>query len=163
MRSRHPQWDEISVLKLMDCYCNCAGVVAAVQLEAVNVAGVRSPDMYTVFILHLRGRGRLWRVRNKQKRRRVTCSVQPGLITWRSAVTAGWWHSFVFFIVLMAGDKPTLKVHAAPYCLSEVLCLDVCTDYVYTVLRSDLRMFLMSLHPTLLQIFPYLNQKQIVF
>lgn len=124
MHSPRPQRDQVSVLKLMDCHCDCAGVVAAAELEAVNVAGVRPPDMYAVFILYLRGRGRLGRVRNKQKRRRVTCSVQPGLITWRPAVTAGWWHPF-FFLGLMAGYKPTFKLHAAPYCLDSVF------EYLY--------------------------------
>lgn len=115
MRSRHPQRDRISVLKQTDCRRNCAGAAAAAQLEAVNVAGVRSPDMYTVFILYLRGRGRLWRVGSKQKRRRVTCSVRPGLITWRSAVTAGWWHSFFFFYRFSRRLQTNLKGTRCPF------------------------------------------------
>lgn len=48
MRSRHPHWDQISVLKLfvMDRHSNRAGVVAAALLKAVNTAGLRLLHMY---------------------------------------------------------------------------------------------------------------------
>lgn len=51
-RSRRPHLVRISLLRLRvrDRHGNCAGVVAAAQPEAVNMAGVRSADMYGLFI-----------------------------------------------------------------------------------------------------------------
>lgn len=37
----------------MDCHGNCAGVVAAAELDAVTMAGARLPDIYRIFILFL--------------------------------------------------------------------------------------------------------------
>lgn len=39
----------------MDRHGNCAGVVAAAQLEAGNMAGVMSPDLNGPFVLLLGG------------------------------------------------------------------------------------------------------------
>lgn len=45
----------------MDGHGNCARVVVVAQLEAVNMAGEKSPDMCSHFILFHRGRGHLRR------------------------------------------------------------------------------------------------------
>lgn len=47
----HHHCDRISEFKLrvMDRHGDCARVVAAAQLKAVNIAGVKSPDMYGLF------------------------------------------------------------------------------------------------------------------
>lgn len=34
---------------MMRCYCNCARVGTAAQLEDVNMAGVRSPNVFILF------------------------------------------------------------------------------------------------------------------
>lgn len=60
-------------------------VVTVPELTAVNMAGVRSSARYTLFVLSLRGRGRLWRLGSKQKRRlnkwHVRFSAVRGVMT----------------------------------------------------------------------------------
>lgn len=60
-----------------DRHGNAARVVAAAQLEPVNMAGVRPPHVYGLFVPLLRGGGRLYCVGSKQERRlNVTCNSQ---------------------------------------------------------------------------------------
>lgn len=56
---------------MLDRHGNCGRVVAAAQLQAVNVAGVRSQAIYRLFILFSLGKGViLQHARSKQKRGR---------------------------------------------------------------------------------------------
>lgn len=53
----------------MDCHGNRTRVVAAAQQDAVNMGGVRLPEMCGLFCLFLRGWSHLRRVSGKKKRR----------------------------------------------------------------------------------------------
>lgn len=75
--SHHPHWDWMPVLKLhvIDRHGSCAKVVAAAQLEDVNMAGSRLPNMHGLFIRFLQGKGHLQHVRSKTKED-LTCDVK---------------------------------------------------------------------------------------
>lgn len=81
---------------MVDCYCNCARVVAAAQLEDVNMAGVRSPNMFILLILFLQKRGCC----QCRERLNVTCNIQWQHGMMMIAVIAGKYR-FYFFIGLL--------------------------------------------------------------